>query len=977
MAYKRFARASASWAGLFLLCFAPASAQSESRGFSVQPVRPGIIEAKSLTSITAVFRIKNETAAAAELKSRIDLPEGWKPVIPASGFRLAGGEETVKLVSVFIPVQSLAGVYRIGYAVESAEDPQVSAGAEIDVRVLLEAGLDIQAMDIPPFAVAGDVCTSKFLVLNRGNAPLEVNLDVLSNGFRLDPYPKAVSVGAGLAVPLAITVHTDRGIRQRLQQLVRVKAETKVPGQGTLTAEALTQQDIIPRAYGRSDYFTRVPLMVGFVGMSSNTGGQYAQFRISGNGALDETGRHKVDLYMRGPGRNDFNLFGLQREEYRFRYESEAVSVNVGDKSFTLTNLTQLGNYGRGVEAVLNLDRWMIRGFYEHNLFLGSTESDKALQLRYAPTDRLSFQLSYLDETGAAQSAGHIFSLHSRYSSEAANVALEYSYDTPENGNTGPGRSALWLEADGRNKFLSYRANVIQSGAGYNGYYRNLYYRSAAVILLPRSKVQFRASYLDQRRNTAIQPYFPPFYDRTIQAGLQWQAKNWLLLSLERRAHDRRDLSENFQFNYRDRTFQAGALVNIGSFNLQYFVDYGKTYNELTQKYERLVEYTLGTNLMAIDKLSLGAYAHYRDQDESFTGEKERQLELNFNVGFRSGRTSLNAFCRTAIHQDLYRSVLSERDFEDPVFLLNNYDLFGASLTQRFGNGHQLSVRVQRAANAFAEGSASKQFIGMVEYSIPLGVPVSRKKSIGMLRGKVFDAENGRKGIEGVIVKANDFVTVTDAAGKYIFNGLQPGPYSLSLEDRSSERGKITLEKMPVDLKVEGGRKLDCFIGLATGASITGRIMVYKLEKPDPALMAKKNGDPKGPMASEPETGAKSDDAKPKMVESAPLVATALELVGEDEAVYHALSDVDGRFMFEGLRPGKYTLTVFDNALPELHAFEKDTFTFELKAGSQEEVEIRVYPIIRQIQIIQQGEVTIKKKDPVDVSETRTGIDFS
>jgi len=773
-----------------------------------------------------------------------------------------------------------------------------------------------------------------------------------------------VRVEAGLAAPVEITVHTDGGIRQRLQQLVRVKAAAEVSGQGILAAEALTQQDIIPRVYGRSDYYTRVPLEVGFVGLSSNTGARYAQFRISGNGALDETGRHKVDLYMRGPGRNDFNLFGLQREEYRFRYDSEAVSVNVGDKSYALTNLTLMGEYGRGVEAVLRLDRWTIRGYYERNLFIGSTESDKALQIGFSPADRLSFQASYLNETGAERSAGRLFSLHSRYRSEAANITLEYSWDSAKNGNSGSGHSALWLEADGRYKFFSYRANLIQSGPEYKGYYRNLNYRSAEVFLSPWSKLQFRASYLDQQRNTAIQPYFLPFYDRTIQAGLQWQAKNWLMLSLEHRDHDRQDLSANFQFNYCDRTFRAGALVNIGSFNLQNFVDYGKTYNELTQKYERLVEYTLGTNVMLINKLSLGAYAHYRDQDESFTGEKERQLDLNFNVAFRSGRTSLDAFYRTAIHQDLYRSVLSERDFEDPVFLLNNYDLFGASLTQRFGNGHQVSVRIQRAANAFSEGSASKQFIGMVEYSIPLGVPVSRKKSIGMLRGKVFDAENGRKGVEGVIVKANDFVTVTDEAGNYIFNGLQPGSYSLSLEDRASERGKITLEKMPVDLNVEGGKKLDCSIGLTTGASITGRIMVYKLDKPDPALIAKKGGNPKGPMSSETDTFVKTDTAKPKMVESAALVATAIELVSADEEVYHALSDEDGRFVFDGLRPGKYTLTVFDNGLPELHAFEKDTFSFELKAGSQEKVEIKVYPIIRPIQIIQQGEVTIKKKDP-------------
>jgi uncharacterized surface anchored protein len=322
----------------------------------------------------------------------------------------------------------------------------------------------------------------------------------------------------------------------------------------------------------------------------------------------------------------------------------------------------------------------------------------------------------------------------------------------------------------------------------------------------------------------------------------------------------------------------------------------------------------------------------------------------------------VDAFYRTAIHQDLYRTALSERSFEDPVFLLNNYDMFGMSLTQRFGNGHQVSVRVQRAANAFAGAGSANRFIGLVEYSIPLGFPVSRKRTIGMLRGKIYDAENGRKGVEGVIVRANDLATVTNTNGDYVFHGLEPGSYSMTLEERAARQGKITLEKTPLTLMLEGGKRLDCSIGLTTGASIAGRIMVYKLDNPDPALIVKKGPAPKGPSVSESEGSVKSDDAKPKMIESAALVATVLELVAADEEVFHALTDEDGRFVFDSLRPGKYELKVYDNALPELHAFEKDIFEFELKAGSQETVEIKVLPIIRPIQIIQQGEVTIKKK---------------
>ena len=963
---NRSERTLAAVVGLTLLGLVSASAQNAPGGIAVQSVRSGVLEAKPLTSVTAVFRVKNETAAASAFIGRAELPEGWKLVMTESAFKLDPGAESIRLVSIFVPVQALAGTYRIGYAVDMPGDPPLTARAEVEVEVLLEARLMLQAMDLPPFAIAGDVCTSKFLVINQGNAPLDVNLAVRSNGYKVDGETTRLRVEAGRTAPVEVTVQTDGGLRKKLSQLVRLMAEAVVPGRGTLTADALTQQDIIPRVYGKADYFNKVPLEVGFMALTSNEGTRHAQFKIAGAGVLDDLGRRKVDLLFRGPGGNDFNLFGLQREEYRFRYDSPGLILNVGDKSFSLTNLTQFGEYGRGVEAAFKTGRWSLRGYTERNLFVGSTDNDKALQFGFAPSAGTSLTFSYLTEATAAKPADRILSLQSRYLSDLANVTLEYSWDRTAGKNLGPDNSALWLEAGGGYKFFSGRANVIQAGADYKGYYRNLNYRSGEFRLSPWSKLQVRASYLDQRRNTAILPYVLPFYDRTFLAGFQYQALNGLGLSLEQRTHDRRDLSPESQFHYRDTTLRVGGLVNVGSFNLQNFVDYGKTFNELTQKYEKLVEYTFSTNFTVINALTLGGYLHYRDQDESFTGESERRLDLNFNVGFRTGRTSADAFYRTAIHQDLYRSALSEKNFEDPAFLLNNYDMFGMSFTQRFGNGHILSLRVQRAANAFTDGRPANQFIGLIEYSIPLGFPAGRKKSIGMLRGKIYDAENERKGVEGVIVRANDLATVTDRIGDYVFHGLERGSYILTLEEGAAQRGKITLEKTPLTLTVEGGKKLDCSIGLTTGASIAGRIMVFKLEQPIPPLLVKKGPAPKGPSVSESEEKDKADAAKPKMVESAALVATALELVGADEEVFHALTDEDGRFFFEGLRPGAYSLKVYDNNLPELHVFEKDTFEFELKPGARETAEIKVLPIVRPIQMIQQGEVTIKTKREPD-----------
>ena len=390
-------------------------------------------------------------------------------------------------------------------------------------------------------------------------------------------------------------------------------------------------------------------------------------------------------------------------------------------------------------------------------------------------------------------------------------------------------------------------------------------------------------------------------------------------------------------------------------------MEIGRTDNQRTHESERLTEYTVTANYLAINRISLSAYVRYRDQNESFTGDKIRRLDMNFTVGLNLGRVEMNAFFRTSVLQDLYRSALARQSFEDPAFLLNNYDMFGANLTFHFRNGHSLGFRVQRAANPVrATGLPGKSTIGLFEYSIPVGFPVTRKLTVGMLRGRIFDSDKGQLGVLGMIVRVNDLATVTNKKGEYVFNGLNPGSYVLTLDDRNAGSDRVSVEKMPMRLVVQGGKKIDCSIGLTTGASLGGRVMVYDFE--GTALQVIKNGPDAGaPSVGSPAEPGSGTGAKSQLIERTPLAGTTVELRGEGD-VFEQVTDGQGRFLFEGLRPGHYVLKVYDDDLPEFHVFEQDTFEFDLKPAGKEEITISVVPVNRPIQIIDQGEVKIKKK---------------
>ena len=172
-------------------------------------------------------------------------------------------------------------------------------------------------------------------------------------------------------------------------------------------------------------------------------------------------------------------------------------------------------------------------------------------------------------------------------------MTVEYSWDGTSAAEPAAGNTALWLEAGGSAGIASYRVNLIRSGANFGGYYQNLDYRSADFTLNPWKKLQVRGSYLDQRRNTAILPYFLPFYDRTVQAG--FQVPGFVLVRPFPRAADPRPARPLPRRQVRLSGFDlegGGSLAHFGPLNLQGYLDIGRTHNTLTGESEHLAEYT-------------------------------------------------------------------------------------------------------------------------------------------------------------------------------------------------------------------------------------------------------------------------------------------------------------------------------------------------------------------------------------------------
>jgi len=241
----------------------------------------------------------------------------------------------------------------------------------------------------------------------------------------------------------------------------------------------------------------------------------------------------------------------------------------------------------------------------------------------------------------------------------------------------------------------------------------------------------------------------------------------------------------------------------------------------------------------------------------------------------------------------------------------------------------------------------------IVEFTVPFGLPVGRKKSIGMLEGSVRDQETGQP-IQNVILRLSGVTAVTDSNGEFTFPSLKPGAFCLNIDSASIGLEQIPVEKTPLKVDIEGGKETSIEIGITKSADLTGKIMVYGFAKED--YLQKEYAVHKGKDRAVPK------DTETDIVEEYGLANVLLEFKSELE-IWRVLTDRKGRFSFDDVRPGKWTLAVYADNLPEYHYLEKDTFEIELAPGEKKEMLVRVLPRKRTIQVIKEGGALIEEEE--------------
>lgn len=208
-----------------------------------------------------------------------------------------------------------------------------------------------------------------------------------------------------------------------------------------------------------------------------------------------------------------------------------------------------------------------------------------------------------------------------------------------------------------------------------------------------------------------------------------------------------------------------------------------------------------------------------------------------------------------------------------------------------------------------------------IRYTYTINVPLSRKKDVGSLTGKVINMGVGP--VNGLIFNLNGEIAMTDKNGNFEFPMVKVGTYILAMDESNAGLNAIACIPGPYMVKIEPGRETQFEISLTRAARIKGRLVIKEDEK----------------------SGKKGFFPVKEEIENLIIEASS------GSEMFRTLTNRDGTFNFEDLRPANWQIKIYPNGIPQGYQLDKDKYILDLSAGKEESLDVIIHKKAREIKL--------------------------
>jgi hypothetical protein len=858
-----------------------------------------------------------------EFVEQLRLPTGCQKVAPPDlPFGIAPGGQVIRVMAVAIPSTMPAGRFDISYLVHSRRDPSSIGSLDLAMHV---GAVDDLALVVDPHlgpVLAGDSYAVKLRVINRGNTPVEVQLASRSSaGFPVTMADASFHLPAGSTREMSATVQTDHAFERHSSHAVTFDGTATTATGKSLVVSQASVVEVIPLISGNRDIFHRLPVNVRLTGIAEAGYDARFQAEINGNGSLDEAGEHQVDFLLRGPDAQGSSLFG-ERDEYGASYRGEHWDFDLGDRIYSLSPLTQKHSLGRGAGVAWHDEDTTAGAYYMSTRYRQQNSEEFGAYLREDFTENFSMQANVmrkLDDTYASawSQRQNIVTLetHHRFK-KALDLRLEAGISRSDDGTTD---AAYHVDAEGELPGkVHYAIEHTHAGPNFRGYYWNTdtTYLSVTKEFSPKWRGHANLNRYAESPNLVDVRSSVINKENSWNLGADYAVTKDAELSLEWQHVDREDLLLPAAYNFTEDSARLGAGYNWGKFQSKSYVAHGFLDNSITGESGPFNRYTTVVSWSPDDAQTYSVFANHGPS--AFSGSSDESL----NAG---------ASARWKFNQRLSANVSYARNQYDGL-TGHEQDQALASLQYEFKNKSILALmgRWLRGVSKVAASEATNEAAVLVTYSIPFHVPVSRKRSIGTLEGRLVDG-NGA-GVPRVVVQAGSQFAVTDPNGRFEFPSLKPGPCQVKVIPDSLGPLMAMTTPLPMNVTVDPGETTSIELNACPASTIS--VSVKRFEFADGTALT----------TSGEVREARGEDA-------------AIVEISNGRDTLRAQTDRLGAATFDRLPEGRWTLRVAVDDPSSLYTVEDAERTLTLVPGASQNVVVRVLPQKRSLRMLDQGTI--------------------
>lgn len=660
------------------------------------------VEASAGGLVTVAFLLRNRGEQPTRVRTEALLPAGWRRVGGREEDVVAGRDSVVHLLAVRVADDARPGRYTLVDRAQADATGEASDSVTVVVRAVRALALTV--LEAPRFVAAGSTYEVSYLLRNRGNVPVRVELDVARGARfagRLDSTHLAL--GPGESSPVRVSVETDprlhNTVRNALTLRARVAEPRVVAGRGDLPADepvepaaATSVVEVVATGVSANGRAGAFPVQLAVRG--SQPWGGVPALELSGRGPLTPGGDLVLDLLLRGPRPEGGTLFG-ELDEYRAELRGRNFALGLGDRVYSLGQLIQPHWYGFGGGGTVALGAFDLGGFAASKRRLSDQPTRRSgfAGLRLGAS-RLRFL--YDEQTGVnggrALGGQGVFAPLPNLS-----VAVEYGAGLPD-GGAGERPDAYATEVYASVWRAALRAQRLRIDPDYPGDYRGVSLDHASLGIEPLRGLHATA-WLNRSERTVGATAFGT---EVLALDLGYRG----LATLTLRSEERRGGSP-LPYERRSRSARLRLGAEVWGFRLNPDVELGSTEDLSTGATSPLRRYQLRVT-RGSEALWLSGWVDRLDGQTAYLALRQAWVSVGAQTRLRVG------------HATWLRASVMTRRYDNTR--LRGTTVGELAIEHRLPFGHRIASRARSVGTGLGWGDDRVDAI--FEYVAPFAIPL-------------------------------------------------------------------------------------------------------------------------------------------------------------------------------------------------------------------------------------------------------------